>query len=170
MRQNVITFRDFTFPFNPSELRLQSERAVQKIYLPLCGETVRDLGAGAQKITGSGSFSGDDAAENYINLQNEYLRGGEGMLLLPGFCPMNAVFSSLKASAASGEIGYEFSFVQENASMPDDEKDGFYTIKSGESLWDASAKLNIPMNALAACNPQYASPFAVSEGERVKLP
>lgn len=169
-RQNVITFRDFALPFNPAELKIENERRLQRFFLPLRGEAVRDLGAGAQKISGKGTFSGESAEENYIKLQTEYSRAGEGVLLLPGFCPVKAVFSSLAARAYGKDVMYEFVFVQTGADEPTFENNGFYVLGQGESLWDVSAKLKIPLGELMRCNLQYDSPFAPMPGERVKLP
>lgn len=169
-RQNVVTFRGLMFPFNPSELKLEDARRVRRDFLPEAGETVRDLGEGARRISGSGTFFGENAAENYIKLQREYSRGGEGELLLPGFCPMKAVFFALRARAAGRDVMYEFEFVRTDAAKPACEKAGYYMLGEGESLWDVSAKLEIPLCELTACNPQYASPFAPTAGERVRLP
>lgn len=170
MRQDIISFRGIAFPSNPAMLEVHNERTVRKLCLPLLGETIQNLGTGAQRITGSGIFSGTGAYGDYMHLHREYARGGDGWLLLPGFYPVRALFARLQAKALPGnEIAYEFSFIQTQEPVPGRAGPDTYIIKKGETLWEVSARLGVPIHALMSWNPQYASPFDPVEGEEVKI-
>lgn len=171
MKQGAMCFRNYSFPSNPHTIEIFDSRMVKKVLLPLLGETAQDLGKGVQVIKGSGVFTGEGAYGCYLDLQKEYEKGGTGMLLISGFQPVCAVFSSLRLTAPPepDAAEYTFEFVQKQTQVLRERAPEDYYIGEGESLWDVAARFGISIDKIMEYNPKYADPFAPAPGERVRL-
>ncbi len=171
MKQGTMRFRNYIFPSNPHTIEISDSRTLKKISLPLLGETVQDLGKSVQRMKGSGTFIGNNAYADYLELQKEYEKGGTGILSVPGFQPICAVFSSLRLTAPPepDTAEYAFEFIQKHTQVLREHVPEDYCMGAGESLWDVAAKFGISIDRLMEYNAQYPDPFSPLAGERVRL-
>ena len=171
MKQGAMRFRNYIFPSNPHTIEISDSRTLKKFSLPLLGETVQDLGKSVQRMKGSGTFIGNNAYADYLELQKEYEKGGTGILSVPGFQPVCAVFSSLWLTAPPepDTAEYVFEFIQKHTQVLREHPPEDYCMGAGESLWDVAAKFGISIDRLMEYNAQYPDPFSPLAGERVRL-
>lgn len=124
-------------------------------------------------VRGEGVILGNGADAEFLKIYSLFEAGKPQSLLIFGCPPMRAVISSLKrlTSPGNGFIQYEimFSEVPERRNATNLECKNFAVIGKNENLWDVSAKYKIPVEKLMELNPEIASPWRVSEEERVRL-
>ena len=171
MNLMTMSYKDFLFPQNPTELQIREERTVKEAALPLAGAALWDLGAKKRRVTGEGYFTGPDCWETWSRLRALFARGGPGALRLPGQEPFRAVLESLKLTGVSGKdlVKYAFTFV-ETESLPAFTGRGVYTARAGESLWDYARRFDRAVEDLLAANPQVRDLDDLPEGEEVRVP
>ena len=90
----MMQFRTFTWPNNPSMLRISASRNQKLFVLPFDGETVQDLGRAGREITGEGVFYGENAKGNCLALESLLHTNPSGMLTLPQGTAFQAYFYS----------------------------------------------------------------------------
>ena len=73
-------FRNFTWPTEPSSLRVTSRRRTALLEEPGGGWTLQDLGTAARTVTGEGVFFGETAYESLRTLEAHLAQGGAGAL------------------------------------------------------------------------------------------
>lgn len=107
-------FRNFTWPNEPSSLRVTSRRRTALLEEPGGGWTVQELGAAARTVTGEGVFFGEGAYESLRALEALLVQGGAGTLTLPHEGTMQALFTELEAEQEPREnfVRYRFTFVE----------------------------------------------------------
>ena len=71
-------FRNFTWPNEPSSLRVTSRRRTALLEEPGGGWTLQDLGTAARTVTGEGVFFGETAYESLRTLEALLAQGGAG--------------------------------------------------------------------------------------------
>ena len=116
MAENVrfsMQFREFVWPKNPSELRVEPRRHWVEFLIP-SGKTIhQDFGDIGRKITGEGAFVGEDALAQYAALEEVFRAGGGGTLRLPDSTEeIYAVFYSLEMwrNSTKDAVFYRFEF------------------------------------------------------------
>ena len=165
-------FKDFVWPVNPSEISFSEANNIKEMQLLYGGCILQNLGKRPKKITGRGSFTGENAYSDFEKLQKLSEEETSGVLLISGMAPCIAMFSSLKmlSSSLKNTVGYEFTFIEdigEGDFSQSDEK--YVTLGAGENLWHLSANYSVPIEKLMLLNPLIPSPFEVYEGERVRI-
>ena len=171
MNLTPMSYRDYVWPRNPEALRTERARNVTEFKIP--GETgaVQENGTAPRKVTGSGRFTGDGAAEEFSRLSAVFAAGGSGALRLPGEAPFRAVFARLvtKGLPRLGCVAYEFTFL-EDAGGASGETKGAAVAAEGETLWDVANRCGASVDALLSANPQIEWPNALRAGEKVAVP
>ena len=89
-------FRNFTWPNEPSSLRVTSRRRTALLEEPGGGWTLQDLGTAARTVTGEGVFFGETAYESLRTLEALLAQGGAGALTLPHVGTLQAVLTELE--------------------------------------------------------------------------
>lgn len=109
-----MTFRDYVWKTNPSELSLSDSRQLKQVLLPYRGTKTVDLGMSRRVISGRGEFVGEDAYLQYDDLHQLFQQGERGLLAAPGFSVFYALPYQLEVTRGSGEnsISYRFSFLE----------------------------------------------------------
>ena len=107
-------FRNFTWPNEPSSLRVTGRRRTAMLEEPGGGWTLQDLGTAARTVTGEGVFFGEAAYESLRTLETLLAQGGAGALTLPHVGTLQAVLTELEAEQEPREnfVRYRFTFVE----------------------------------------------------------
>ena len=107
-------FRNFTWPNEPSSLRVTSRRRTTLLEEPGGGWTLQDLGAAARTVTGEGVFFGANAYDSLRSLETLLTQGGAGALTLPHVGTLQAVLTELVGEQEPREsfVRYRFTFVE----------------------------------------------------------
>lgn len=107
-------FCNFTWPNEPSSLRVTSRRRTALLEEPGGGWTLQDLGTAARTVTGEGVFFGETAYESLRTLEALLAQGGAGALTLPHVGTLQAVLTELEGEQEPREnfVRYRFTFVE----------------------------------------------------------
>lgn len=164
-----IRFGDLCFDINPSEIKVEYETAgTEELYAGSGGEYVKG-GMRLKKVKGKGVFFGENAAENYEQLEKLFTASKTQMLILPGTKPFNAEFTFLRQTYPEGSehIGYEFIFTEEKILRAENPK--MIYAQKDESLWDISHRFGINIDELVKLNLHIENINFLKENEVVYL-
>lgn len=173
MNLNVMKFKNYVWPHNPSTINVSVKRDLKEVMIPFKGSVIQDYGREKRIVSGSGQFFGDGCIEQFDSLFFVFKQGGRGYLSLPGMDSFLAVFKELKlvGNSMPNVLTYKFEFWEELTSdMTDlDLREDFYTVLDGDTLWSIAAKFDIPVETLLALNTNIKSPNQLVPGEKVRL-
>lgn len=152
MMQLYMGYKEFSWPRLPDTLCMENEKYTQVLEQPENGETLQELGSHGRKITGSGVFLGEQAAQQWTTLCGCYAKEGAGILYLPGREPITAVFTKLTLSGSprSDRIAYQFAFHETGKAQTAVRT---YRVQQGDCLWSAAAAAGVSVESLLAANP-----------------
>lgn len=103
-------YKDYLFPHNPASIRISAQAALAMAQCPGHAPAVQHMGRGRRVITGSGSFFGEDALEQYRRLEAVFRQKSSGLLQLPGLHSVMAYFARLECDAKGDGSVIEYSF------------------------------------------------------------
>ena len=164
-----IRFGDFCFDINPSEVKVEYETADgEDLYIGNGAELING-GMHLKKVKGKGVFFGENAEENYEELESLFMASKVRMLILPSTKPFNALFTFLKQTYPEGSehIGYEFVFTEQRVTNGENPK--MIYAQEDESLWDISYRFGIDMDELLKLNLHVENINFLKENEVVYL-
>lgn len=164
-------FKGFTWPVNPTALRVECERNLRETMLPFAGSDPVDLGEKKRRVTGEGWFAGKDCDSQWRRLEALFQEGGPGSLQLPGQEPFYAVMDGLKLLGREGPelLKYGFSFTEHHGG----ERwrgQGVHRAAAGESLWDYAGRYGWDMEELRRANLHIRDIACLEQGEEVFAP
>lgn len=173
MNLNVMKFKNYVWPHNPSTINISVKRDLKEVLIPFKGSIIQDYGREKRIVSGSGQFFGDDCIEQFDSLFLVFKQGGRGFLYLPGMDSFLAVFKELKlvGNSMPNILTYNFEFWEELSSdlANLDLHEDFYTVLDGDTLWSIASKFEIPIETLLTFNTNIKSPNQLVPGEKVKL-
>ena len=166
-------FRSFVWPKNPEKLSVALARDLKEFSVPFHAAVVQDFGEKKRIVSGEGEFTGERCFQVYRQLQALFVDGQDGLLILPGFSPMNAKPVSLSYSAAKRPalLRYQFAFWV----LEDNLQDAFAprVVLVGEqqrNLWDIANAYHTSVELLLPLNPHLRWLSCLTPGELVFLP
>lgn len=168
-----MSYRDYVWPQNPENIRLDRVRSTAEFRIPGGSGVVQENGFAPRKAAGGGRFCGAGCAEEFTRLSAVFAAGGSGMLRLPGEKPFQAVFSSLvmKGIPRPGCVEYEFVFLEDasSAGKNSGEPPRVYVCAGGENLWEIANRFGTDIDTLRTRNPQMEAPDRLSTGDRIVI-
>lgn len=164
-------FKDLIWNYNPEKIKILSEKEIVESKIPMSYSDIQNFGRMARVIKGEGSLFGSDCFSQFDKLWQVYREDTAGMLSIPEFAVMQAMFTSLYivGEPTDSLITYSFTFTE---IMGEEQEESFltsHTVIEGESLWDVSNRYNIPIDELVALNPSVQNPFMLKKGDEVVL-
>lgn len=174
MKLEPMRYKEYSWPQNPSHLKITHKRDVKELRVPYGESVLQDFGACRQIIEGQGAFFGANALSDYSALEKVFQSGGTGTLLLPGMPARTAVFSSLAMAEEPRPdyIRYTFLFIEDSSgSVSAGTQDKrLHTVSAGENMWTIASLYGTTVDKLMSLNPGVRWPGDLSAGERVALP
>lgn len=161
-----MSFGDFTWEINPTELTVEYENTLVERILPFYGTNVENIGRKSRTVKGVGYFVGEDALEKFDLLEEVFFGGENAVLTLPNKMPFVAVFKSLGMVGVTQEnvVKYTFTFVE----VQGDEKNfvpAMVTAKEGESLLKYANMYAVPIETMVEKNRHIRYINWLDEGE-----
>lgn len=164
-------FAGYTWHYNPKTINITCKKNTVENKIHNSDSVVQCFGRTARIISGEGYIFGDDCFERMEELWNLYRNKTEGVLTVPEFAAVRAVFTDLKlvGDAKDKLIKYLFSFTEvmktESMRSPLDT----HTALNGESLWDVAYRYSLSVEKLLSLNPDLKDPYALTAGKQVNL-
>ena len=145
-------FKGFTWPVNPTALRVECQRNLKETMLPFAGSSPVDLGEKKRRVTGEGWFAGKDCDSQWQRLEALFqdgvkLLGREGPALLK----------------------YGFSFTEHHGGLRW-RGQGVHHAAAGESLWDYAGRYGWDVEELRRANLHIRDIACLEQGEEVFAP
>lgn len=173
MNLNIMKYKNYTWPNNPSTIDISVKRDLKDISMPFNLSVIQDLGRKKRIVSGQGQFFGENCMEQFEDLFKVLKQGGTGYLCLPGMVPFLAVFSELQliGEAMPNVINYKFEFWEDLSSsfVNDNLEESYYVVLEGDTLWSIAVKYNMSIEDLLSLNCNIKNPNQLIVGERVYL-
>ena len=168
MKLVAMRFDGVVWHHNPRRLRFEHEENVRELAGVTPPDVVQHSGRKNVVIEGEGELYGEDCTEQFDRLLALFRRRREGVLSLPGFKPVTAVFERLTLLAQPGPdvLNYSFRFREVRSEAADKPQS---VVTGGEHLWDISYRYGVPIDTLVRLNPQIKRPDEVEEGTVILL-
>lgn len=191
MRLASMRYKDYTWPHNPETYTVEYRRSVVVHKVPFGGYLMQDLGKTYRVLRGEGVFAGENAYDQFRELEAVFAEEDAGILVHPVWETVRARFVSLQLEERPlpDYVHYSFEFWEDPASYsagliqtdstmehpaapssPDREDTVVYTVKKGDTLWGIAGRYGISLTALIAANPQIKNPNLIYPGDRVQIP
>lgn len=166
----TMRFGDYEWKYNPLTLRITHELSHGKRVLPDSTEVVVDPRVNVNVVSGKGELFGEDAIEQYKEIEKVFRRGRKAVLTLPDRPPVYAYFTKFygQGSDTPDLIEYGFEFV-EVSSKATSEIPKYHTGNGGDSLYSIAADYNVPVESLVKLNPWIKRPDEQLAGKKVRL-
>lgn len=173
MNLNIMRYKNYVWPHNPSNIEVSVTRDLREINIPFKGSLIQDYGQEKRIVSGSGQFFGEDCIDQFESLFTIFKQNGSGYLVLPGITPFLAIFSELHliGNTMPNIINYEFEFWEDLSSniVSVDLNEGYHTVAEGDTLWSIALKYSLSVEELLNLNVNIKNPNKLVVGEKVKL-
>lgn len=172
-----MSYKGFSWPYNPKTCTVSAKRTVAQTKLLGGGWVSQDLGVQGRVISGTGEFAGEGAYDTFLKLYRVFSQDGPGELDHPVLGRMQAVMTSLELLQKPIEnyVAYSFSFFQwgdepqTEAETAADQGESTHTLAQGEDYWSVSSQFGISAEELAALNPEVSNPARVTMGDTLRV-
>lgn len=164
-------YKNYKWPHNPATYNIKfSKRVIQHNYMGINNAEIEDMGMEARVMSGSGTFFGPDAYEEFKRLTLVFFDRGPGLLFHPLWQDAQCVFSKLDLSQEPlpDYVSYTFEFIEhvdinvieEIVSATNEEENIVvtsansitHTVKQNETLSGIGAKYGVPWRQIATDN------------------
>lgn len=165
-----LTYKDFTFPENPSDISIKKSKKINTCSLPGAGSAVEETSRNASVISISGRFYGEDREMLASRLCELHDQCGAGALYLPGGEFFNAFFSelSLKRNASENCISYGMAFIEDDRYKKARFSSEHVRARSGENAFDIANRCGVSVEEIIEKN-SLKTPFDIREGQEVSI-
>lgn len=164
-KHEKMSFREYIFKNNPSLINITHQRKTALHNVPMGDDNLQELGCKNAVIEGKGEFFGEDCLQSFEELKSVFLRGGSGVLCLPGMTPVLACFARLElvGEPLDNMVKYEFTFYVDNKNVDYVESNRKHICNGSECLWDIAYKQSEDIERLVKKNPDIIRPDTVLE-------
>ncbi|MBQ9674122.1 MAG: LysM peptidoglycan-binding domain-containing protein [Ruminococcus sp.] len=164
-------FKGVTWQYNPHTINISCQKNMVENKIHLNDSILQNFGRNARVISGEGCMYGEDCFTRMAKLWKLYRSNESGLLMIPEFTAVRAMFSSLKIIGEPTDklIKYSFSFTEIMETVREQILPDIHIVRFGENLWDISFNYSICVETLLKLNPNIRHPFSLSEGDEVRL-
>lgn len=171
MELALMRYKGISLWCNPVSVEITTRRLTSDYTTYGYGESHSDIGAGCTIIKGVLELRGEHCIDMYADLRKLQKDPGSGILYVPGYQPMRAVFTKLKANADATpeKILCAFEFTEENSVSEYKSRKSIHTVAEGETLFDIAYVYGLKVDELLKLNPQIRRPDELETGEKVQI-
>jgi len=187
-------FKGYVWPHNPRVYEVMYKRTVAAHKIPAGRYILQNMGLSFRALRGEGEFFGKEAYAEFQKLADVFAEETPGLLQHPVWRDTNAYFAALSVSNEPAEdyVKYSFEFWEcydgyeegirlvkkaavsaaSTAAASAASTAGeavYYTVKSGDCLWNIAARYGVTLAAVAAMNPQIKNPNLIYPGDVVRV-
>lgn len=196
MRLTPIRYKDYTWPHNPETYIAESQRRLAVHPVPFGKCVIQELGSGYRVLRGEGVFAGENAYEQFRELEAVFRDSGPGLLVHPNWQTERAWFASLTVTEEPlpEYVRYQFEFWEDwngysggLKAVETDSADAdsgmavsgsgsaggdavVYVVCRGDTLWGIAKRYGVALTDLIAANPQIKNPNLIYPGDEVTIP
>lgn len=163
-------FGDFEFPCNPRSVKTEVSKNLKQQVLIENEGAVFHISHNAAVIKCEGSFWGEGREKFADSLKILCRRAEHGWLFLPDGSCYDAYLASVSfdEDARRDCISYSAVFIENESGKKSGYDFGFTYAENGENMFDIAHRCGKSIESLMALN-DFATPFSVSQGDRVVL-
>ncbi len=170
--RGTMSYQGFVWPNNPKEITYSVAEQTATALFPGGANAVDATARRPRVIQGHGSFYGPRAQVAMNELEQIFLNGRSGVLLLPNRRPLNAWMTELtvEEQVKPDQVSYRFVFT-EDSNQATTQHHGYMdstVVRPGETLFHIAARTGIPVETLGAKN-SLPGCFALKEGDCIRL-
>ncbi|MDE5964006.1 MAG: LysM peptidoglycan-binding domain-containing protein [Eubacterium sp.] len=163
-------FKDFTFPSNPKEIKINISSNIQSKGVYGGSSTTENVSVNPIIISGKGEFFDDNAEELCLYLQHMLRDKTAGELMLPSSAGLNAFLTEFTYSknCRKGSTEYYFVFTESCNKTNNKRKTNYTIAEKNENAFEIAGRCNISVSDIMSLN-DFQTPFSINEGDRVVL-
>lgn len=163
-------FKDFTFPSNPKEIKINISSNIQSKGVYGGSSTTENVSVNPIIISGKGEFFDDYAEELCLYLQHMLRDKTAGELMLPSSAGLNAFLTEFTYSknCRKGSTEYYFVFTESCNKTNNKRKTNYTIAEKNENAFEIAGRCNISVSDIMSLN-DFQTPFSINEGDRVVL-
>lgn len=184
-------YKNYTWPHNPELYTVEERRRIAVHKIPFGRCVFQELGGAYRILRGEGVFAGEDAYDQYRELEAVFRAGGPGQLVHPVWRTQRAYFVSLRLTEEPlpDYIRYSFEFWEDcgdyNGGLTQNNEGNFalldpepsyddgrmvHIVKKGDNLWTLARTYGVSLTDLIRANPQIKNPNLIYPGNEVRIP
>lgn len=183
MLLSPMRYKDYVWPHNPRVYEIEFKRKVVAHKIPFGAYTLQAMGREHRVLRGEGEFVGQDAYDEFRKLGSLFYSNTPGILVHPVWQTSNALFVGLSVRQEPREdyVSYSFEFwecfdgyttaaeIVTPVTEETAKAEAWYSVVSGDCLWNIAIKYGITLSALLALNPQIKNPNLIYPGDRIRV-
>lgn len=171
MKLAPMRFMGYTWHHNPRKIEVVNGKKIVELSALFASDVVECFGEKPLKIRGVGELYGSDCMFQYERLCSLYKKGEQGILCLPSLTPVYACFDTLKLLADDKKdvLTYEFGFTNVYPTNSDLVIRKTVNANKGDTLFDISARYNVPIETLISLNKDIMFINDLEENKQVNI-
>ena len=186
MGLSPMRFKNYIWPYNPKTYEIAYQKQVVSHKVPFGNYILQNMGRTNRILRGTGEFIGADAYAQFKKLATVFYEETPGMLIHPVWQISKAYFVALSLKQAPREdyVSYSFEFWEHSPIIKSvrrtdsdtivggntgDAEENWYTVVSGDNLWNIANRYGMTLDALLVLNPQIKNPNLIYPGDKIRV-
>jgi LysM repeat protein len=177
-------YKDYVWPHNPRTYQIEYKRRVVSHKVPYGLYVLEGMGRDNRVFKGEGEFVGTGAYDEFKKLASVFYGTKPGLLVHPLWQEAQCYFVQLTLLQEPKEdyVSYSFEFwecydgyetgltqVKTTTTETKSESKSYYTVVSGDCLYNIALKYSLTLAQLIALNPQIKNTNIIYPGDKIRV-